>query len=237
MEEKPARPARPRDAAGLVLLRRKGKDREVLLGRRRATARFLPGVYVYPGGRLDKEDRLHSGFEERFATLPAGLDRATTRLAPALLRAALRETFEESGVLVGKPGKPTGPERESEIWQAYRAAGLTPAFHAARLFVRAVTPTFSKIRFHTRFFIMDATDLAVGEVQDGELEDVGWVPLAEARKLPMVDVTEFVLDLAQLPVPEPRVTLFSYRNDELRPDLKERLTQALSTLGTLPRRD
>ena len=53
----------------------------------------------------------------------------------------------------------------------------------------------------------------------------------------MVDVTEFVLDLAQLPVPEPRVTLFSYRNDELRPDLKERLTQALSTLGTLPRRD
>ena len=93
------------------------------------------------------------------------------------------------------------------------------------------------MRFHTRFFIMDATDLAVGEVRDGELEDVNWVPLAEARKLPMVDVTEFVLDLAQLPAPEPRVTLFSYRNDELRPDLKQRLTQALSTLGTLPRRD
>jgi len=237
MEEKPSRPARPRDAAGLVLLRRRGKVREVLLGQRRATARFLPGVYVYPGGRLDPEDRLTSGFEERFSELPGGLDRATTRLAPALLRAAIRETYEESGLLVGKAGKPIGPERDSEIWRAYREAGLTPAFDAARLFARAVTPTFSKIRFHTRFFIVDATDLAVGEVRDGELENVGWVPLEEAKRLPMVDVTEFVIDLAQLDPPEERVSLFSYRNDDLRPDLKARLNRSLSKLGTPSRRD
>lgn len=228
MEERPTLPARPRDAAGLVLLRRKGKGREVLLGRRRATARFLPGVYVYPGGRLDPEDRRASGFEERFAELPAGLDRATTRLAPALLRAAIRETHEESGLLIGRAGKPTGPHSDAPIWQAYREAGLTPAFEAARLFVRAVTPTFSRIRFHTRFFIMDATGLAVGEVRDSELEDVGWVPLQDAKKLPMVDVTEFVLDLAQIETPEPRVTLFSYRKDDLRPDLKERLARTLA---------
>ena len=164
-----------------MLLRRRGKGREVLLGRRRATARFLPGVYVYPGGRLDKEDCLPSGFEERFLDLPAGLDRATTRLAPALLRAAIRETHEETGLLVGKPGAPTGPSGTAPIWQSYREAGLSPAFQAARLFVRAVTPTFSRIRFHTRFFIMDATGLAVGELRDGELEDVGWVPLGDAE--------------------------------------------------------
>ena len=228
MDEKPSRPTRPRDAAGLVLLRRRGKEREVLLGQRRATARFLPGVYVYPGGRMDKEDRLPSGFEERFGPLPGGLDQATVRLAPALLRAAIRETYEESGLLVGKPGKPTGPERDQPIWKAYRDAGLTPAFDAARLFVRAVTPTFSKTRFHTRFFLMDATDLAVGQIRDEELENVGWVPLGEAKKLPMVDVTEFVLDLAQVETPEPRVTLFSYRNDDLRPDLKVRLAQTLA---------
>jgi 8-oxo-dGTP pyrophosphatase MutT (NUDIX family) len=228
MQHEPSRPARPRDAAGLVLLRRRGSGREVLLGRRRATARFLPGVYVYPGGRLDPEDRWESGFEERFAELPEGLDRATARLAPALLRAAVRETYEETGVLVGRPGAPRTAGSPA-IWQAYREAGLQPAFHAARLFVRAVTPTFSRIRFHTRFFLMDATELAVGETRDGELEDVGWVPLAEARRLPMVDVTEFVLDRAERELLESPVPLFSYRNDELRPDLKRRLAQPLST--------
>jgi 8-oxo-dGTP pyrophosphatase MutT (NUDIX family) len=228
MQQEPSRPARPRDAAGLVLLRRRGSGREVLLGRRRATARFLPGVYVYPGGRLDPEDRWESGFEERFAALPGGLDRATARLAPALLRAAVRETYEETGVLVGKPGAPRAAGTPA-IWQAYREAGLQPAFHAAQLFVRAVTPTFSRIRFHTRFFLMDATELAVGETRDGELEDVGWVPLAEARRLPMVDVTEFVLDRAERELLESPVPLFSYRNDELRPDLKRRLAQPLGT--------
>jgi 8-oxo-dGTP pyrophosphatase MutT (NUDIX family) len=211
-----------------VLLRRRGAGREVVLGRRRATAKFLPGVYVYPGGRLDPEDRQTSGFVERFAPLPAGLDRATARLAPALLRAAVRETHEETGLLVGKPGAARGAGGAA-IWQAYRDAGLQPAFDAARLFARAVTPTFSRIRFHTRFFLMDATDLAVGECQDGELEDVSWVPLAEARRLPMVDVTEFVLDRAERELLESPLPLFSYRNDELRPDLKRRLAQPLST--------
>jgi 8-oxo-dGTP pyrophosphatase MutT (NUDIX family) len=228
MSEERSRPTRPRDAAGLVLLRRRGAGREVLLGRRRATAKFLPGVYVYPGGRLDPEDRWESGFEERFAALPGGLDRATTRLAHALLRAAVRETYEETGVLVGSPGRAKA-EGTPAIWQAYREAGLQPAFHAARLFVRAVTPTFSRIRFHTRFFLMDATDLAIGEVRDGELEDVGWVPLGEARRLPMVDVTEFVLDRAERELLESPVPLFSYRNDDLRPDLKRRLAQPLGT--------
>jgi len=234
-EQQRPRPVRPRDAAGLVLLRRQGKHREVLLGRRRATARFLPGVYVYPGGRLDLEDRLASGFDERFAELPQGLDRATQRLAPALLRAAVRETYEESGLLLGRPGKTSGTPGSAPIWQAYREAGLTPAFEAARLFVRAVTPTYSRIRFHTRFFIMDATGLAVGEIRDSELEDVGWVPLPEARKLPMVDVTDFVLGHAEKEAPEPQAPLFSYRRDDLRPDLKARLTQPLSTFDPQPR--
>lgn len=233
MTEERSRPVRPRDAAGLVLLRRHGGRREVLLGRRRATAKFLPGVYVFPGGRLDPEDRQESGFEERFAPLPGGLDRATQRLAPALLRAAVRETYEETGLLVGRPGRGKAVGT-AEIWQAYRDAGLAPAFHAASLFVRAVTPTFSRIRFHTRFFLMDATDLAVGECRDGELEDVGWVPLEETKALPMVDVTEFVLDLAQLQKPEPIAQLFSYRKDDLRPDLKERLERSLSKLNPVP---
>ena len=92
---------RPRDAAGLVLLRGSGEEREILLGRRRRTARFLPGVYVFPGGGLELEDRRPSGFAERWHPLPEGLDRATHRKAAALLRAAVRETLEETGVIRG----------------------------------------------------------------------------------------------------------------------------------------
>lgn len=212
---------RPRDAAGLVLLRDGRAGREVLLGRRRQSARFLPGVYVFPGGRLDPEDRLNSGFAERFQALPGGLDAATQRKAAALLRAAFRETFEETGVLVGRPGRPQAPGK-GPVWQAYGEAALEPAFDAARLLLRAITPTFSRIRFHTRFFLIEATGIEQGTPRDDELEDVAWVPLAEAGRLPMVDVTEYVLREAQQ-APRSTATLFTYRNDQLRADLRRKL--------------
>lgn len=210
---------RPRDAAGLVLIRRDRGEAEVLLGRRRRTARFLPGVYVFPGGHLEAADRQPSGFPESFAELPAELDRATRRKGQALLRAAFRETFEETGVLIGRPGavEAAGP---AEVWQGYRAAGLQPAFEAARLLVRAITPTESPIRFHTRFFLIEATGLAHGTPRDEELEEVAWVPVGEAQRLPMVDVTEYVLAQALDARPTPRASLFSYRSGDVRPDLK-----------------
>lgn len=215
----PARPVRPRDAAGLVLVREGRRGREVLLGRRRSTARFLPGIWVFPGGRLDPEDAEESGFEERFEPLPAGLDAATRGKAPALLRAAIRETLEETGVLVGRPGRPRAAPRQP-VWQSYAEAGLAPAFERPRLLARAVTPTMSPIRFHTRFFLLEATDLAHGEPRDDELEQVAWIPLKETGSLEMVDVTEFVLAQA-IRGPHAIAPLFSYRGDAVRPDLRD----------------
>ncbi len=214
---------RPRDAAGLVLFRGTGEGREVLLGRRRRTARFLPGVYVFPGGRLEGTDSRPSGFREAWRPLPGNIDRATRRKANALLRAAFRETLEETGVMVGHrlqaPPPAPGPDA---AWRLYGEAGVTPAFERACLLARAITPTVSPIRFHTRFFLLDATGLDHGRVRDDELEDVAWVPLGEIRDLPMVDVTSFVLDQA-LRGPQPEAGLFAYRNNALRADLKRRL--------------
>lgn len=199
-------------------MRQGRREREVLLGRRRRTARFLPGIWVFPGGRLETTDALPSGFEERFAALPGGLDAATRGKAQALLRAAVRETFEETGILLGRPGR-RAEERHDPIWQAYHAAGLTPAFEVPRLLARAITPTMSPIRFHTRFFLAEATGLAHGEPRDDELEEVAWVPLSDTPSLEMVDVTEFVLSRA-LKGAQPVAPLFSYRGDDVRPDLK-----------------
>src|SRR5437763_13861364 len=92
---------RPRDAASLIMLRGKGRDLELLAGRRPGHVRFMPGVYVFPGGAIDPEDRRPWTVETGTHTLPPRLQRSA--------RAALRETWEESGVLVGGPASPPRP--------------------------------------------------------------------------------------------------------------------------------
>ena len=159
----------------------------------------MPGVYVFPGGRLSKADARPSGFEEIFARPPRGLDSRSRCHLAVFARAALRETFEETGLLLGTqaavPTRTPGhsPGRSSVVWVAFERAGLAPAFGALRLVARAITPVGSPQRFHTRFFLADG-GLAAGRLSgDGELEDLRWVPVAEAPALPMAKVTALVL--------------------------------------------
>ncbi len=193
---------KPVEAAGLVLIRGPDHDdaeaTEVLLGRRHAGARFMPGVYVYPGGRTCPADRKPSGFDETLAPSPPDLDHATRRRLPILSRAALRETFEETGLLVVRPGVPPGTAAQSpmarpEPWAAYARLDLVPAFDRLRLIGRAITPAGSPIRFDTRFFLADGAQTWGTIRGDGELEDLGWVSAAETMDLPMASITRRVL--------------------------------------------
>jgi 8-oxo-dGTP pyrophosphatase MutT (NUDIX family) len=156
---------RPRDAATLILLRRHGSRIEVLLGRRADTARFMPGRYVFPGGRVAPADRRPWAGE---ATTPPNLP------CPAA-RAALRETFEETGLLVGRPDRT--PPRTGDltpIERSFIARGLAPALDRLTYLGRAITPSSSPIRFHARFFLADGGD-AVGNLDGGtELVDLQW---------------------------------------------------------------
>src|SRR5918997_1877611 len=95
---------RPRDAASLILLRGKGRDLELLAGRRPKTVKFMPGVWVFPGGAIDPEDRKKWRVETGGAHLPPVLARSA--------RAALRETWEEVGVLVGRRSESPPPPPE-----------------------------------------------------------------------------------------------------------------------------
>jgi 8-oxo-dGTP pyrophosphatase MutT (NUDIX family) len=154
----------------------------------------MPNVYVFPGGRVGEADEWPSGFAEPLAPPPA-----TAPLAPAELathaRAAVRETFEETGLLFGEPAAahPAAGPFSASIWTAFAAAGLDPAFAALRLLARAVTPAPSPIRFDTYFFLADGAAARGHLAGDGELEDIGWVPVPSATRRPMAKVTRLIL--------------------------------------------
>jgi len=189
---------RPVDAAGLVLLRDGAHGLEVLLGRRHARAGFLPDIYVFPGGRVEPADGAGPALGLA-PTVAAELSRATRRPAEAFVRAALRETAEETGLtLAGE------------------------ALASIDFVCRAITPTYSRRRYNTRFLLADGA-FAQGQLGgDGELEDLAWRPVAALEGLAIVDVTAFVLKEAiarrlgkRPPGTEPAVR-YSYVGDTAR---------------------
>ncbi len=194
---------RPRDAASVVLTRPgSGGAPEVLMGRRSRRAAFAPDVFVFPGGRAEKDD---DHIETLSALRPEEAERlarsgaAGPRLARRLATAAIRETWEETGYLVG------GSVAENDVLRADHAA---LGFAA-----RAITPRESPIRFHARFFLADGAVLDGPPGGSGELADLAWFPIDEALKLPVIDVTEFVLKMLGDFAGEARRTpLFIYRN-------------------------
>ena len=178
---------RPRDAASLILLREHKAGLEVLLGRRGAGARFMPGRYVFPGGRVTTEDARHWAGELADAEAPF----------LALKHAALRETFEETGLVVGEPRHVTpGTDALTPVETAYLAQGMVPAPAQLRLVGRAITPTASPIRFHARFFVADGEHAAGKLVPCEELDDLHWLPVDGEPPGLMQNVTKFMLRCA-----------------------------------------
>jgi 8-oxo-dGTP pyrophosphatase MutT (NUDIX family) len=180
---------RARDAASLILLRGKGRDLELLVGRRPMTVRFMPGVYVFPGGAVDAEDGRPWQTEAEISSLPPRLLRCA--------RAALRETWEESGVFFGRPGDaPPTLSSASPVAEAYAEAGVVAAFDRLRYVGRAITPARVFRRFNTRFFLGDGAHV-VGEPRaTDELEDVRWHPIGREVLEPFRDVSQFMLTQA-----------------------------------------
>jgi 8-oxo-dGTP pyrophosphatase MutT (NUDIX family) len=186
---------RPRDAASLILLRGDGDRLEVLVGRRSPRARFMPGVYVFPGGAIDRLDRLAWSVE-------SGTDALAPRLRQGA-RAALRETWEEVGVLVGGRSDRVGAEPaaatrcgESPIERAYRVEGLSAAINRLTYVGRAITPSYSSRRFNTRFFLGDGGDVFGEPRASDELDDAGWHRVEHDLLDSLRDVTRFMLDRA-----------------------------------------
>ena len=187
-----SKPVRPRHAASLVLVRRSARGAEVLMGRRPPKAVF-PEAYVFPGGRLDPSDAIVSPSTDLATAVLEELQAhgaCTPQLARALANAAIRETYEETGLLLAAPGDPGA---EHGPWKAFKAQGIAPAHDRLRFLGRAITPASAPVRFHARFFVADGEHVEGAIIGNGELSNIRWYPLDEARQLPAIDVTQFVL--------------------------------------------
>ena len=208
------RAIRPRDAASLVLIDDRGGEPLILMGRRHARMKFIPDAFVFPGGKLDAGDLLArpaTAFSGETARMMQSA--AAGAKAEALAMAAIRETFEETGLIVAREGH-VG-EGAGEGWQPFRERGLAPRLDVLDFVARAITPASSPIRFHARFFLAEGTGLN-GELRgNGELLDLDWRPIEACLALPLADITEYVLgemrDRASGPRTPERIPLFTYR--------------------------
>ncbi|MCX2981107.1 NUDIX hydrolase [Halieaceae bacterium IMCC14734] len=187
-----SRSLRPRDAATLIVVR---DQREILVGVRSAGHVFMPHLYVFPGGRVDAGDaRVPSPVQLRAPEL----NKLTKTLSPARARAlamtAVRETYEETGLILGRPTKQP-PSTSSPHWQPFFETGHVAALDRLRYVARAITPPNPLRRYDARFFLADAKHCSGQLRGNGELEDLRWVTLKQAARLELSPVTELVLEL------------------------------------------
>jgi len=186
------RAVRPKNAATVMIIRRDGPKPRVLMGKRHGGHSFMPDRWVFPGGRIDRADYRApfasdlrpdvGGLFERY--LPANRGRA-------LALAAVRETWEEAGLLLAKPGsaKASGP------WKDFVEQGVLPDLEAMDVVARAITPPAVAKRFDTWFLLADAERLVSLERQGdcGELEEIAWVEFEDAMGLPLPAVTRMMI--------------------------------------------
>ena len=186
---------RPKDAATLVLVKREGEPR-VLMGQRHTGLAFMAGKFVFPGGRVDAGDRRIAVASE---LRPEVLEKISIGIAPTRARglalAAIRETFEETGVLVGER-REICPRTRSPAWVHFFAHKVMPRLDALDFIALAITPPNRPRRFAARFFMADASAVAhvVEDAANEELLKPCWLTLAEARALDVPAITRRVLE-------------------------------------------
>lgn len=185
-----------RNAATVIVLRDRLGDPSVLMGQRGAAAAFMPNKFVFPGGAVDPEDAgiplatpLVDICHERLS------QQAEAGLENALAAAAIRELWEETGLILGQPGE--WPGTPPQDWQAFADTGFVASADALQFVFRAVTPPGRPRRFDARFFLVDA-DVIQGDLDDfsrasDELSHLQWVKIRRAREYNLPFITEVVL--------------------------------------------
>ncbi|MDT4918933.1 MAG: hypothetical protein QOH89_3633 [Pseudonocardiales bacterium] len=174
-----------RDAATVVLLRDGADGIEAWLLTRVTQMVFAAGMTVFPGGRVDDDDAALpiTGAGPELLAARSGSDDTTAR---ALIGAAVRETFEETGVLLTVPSADlSGARADVELGRVafgdlLRANRLAVDGDAVRAWSRWVTPVGEVRRYDTRFFVAALPDSAEAQDVTNESSEASWVPVSAA---------------------------------------------------------
>jgi 8-oxo-dGTP pyrophosphatase MutT (NUDIX family) len=190
---------RPKDAATLILVDRSGAIPKVLVGKRHDKVVFMPGKFVFPGGRVDKTDNRVPVAAPITKELERNLLKGSPKISPArarsLANAAIREACEETGLCLGR--KAEGKTKLDGPWKPFADAGLLPDPSGLYLIARAITPPGRVRRFDTRFFTADAsaiTHRVEGVIHpDAELVELVWVEIGSKPLADLHNMTKNVL--------------------------------------------
>jgi 8-oxo-dGTP pyrophosphatase MutT (NUDIX family) len=190
---------KPRDAATLIIVRHDDAMPKVLLGQRHDSHAFMPNKFVFPGGRLDASDMrtkvghdLHPMVQQKLLKHMRG--RVSPTRARGLAIAAIRETYEETGLFLGS--LPVTSALANENWDGVIAATELD-LSGLRFIARAITPPGRTRRFDSRFFVAHARH--IGNLDNprhpgsGELLKPYWFSFAEALDLDLPTITRDVL--------------------------------------------
>lgn len=188
---------KPSDAASIIIIKRQKDNIFVLMGRRPLESKFMPGIYVFPGGSLEKDDF----YINKYYKLKTNSSRLHDKTysdnhSIAIQLAAIRETAEETGLFLGKKNDVENLEDFSEknVWFNFYNKSLIPDIEKLIFLGRAITPSFMKIRFHARFFIAFIEDFEGKVTSNGELEELNWININDISLINIADVTEFMLE-------------------------------------------
>ncbi len=190
-----------RDAATMLVIDRDGGSPKVLLGRRHHGHKFMPGKYVFPGGRVELADRrmgASTPLDKRVeARLMQEVRYPSAEKSRGFPLAAIREVFEETGLVLGTKAD-SASRAPSPEWAKFTHSGVAPDLAAVHFIARAITPPGRPRRFDTRFFAVDADAIAAridGVVgPDTELVELVWLPIEESLRLDMPGITMAVLE-------------------------------------------
>jgi len=186
-----------KDAASVILIRNSKSNPSVLMGQRGKNASFMPNKFVFPGGAVEKNDFQVNSFKQLNRKCSARMAyQCNDDLVFALSVAAIRELFEETGIIVGHKKEWTGvipPE-----WEPFANLGLVPDASNFKFVFRAITPPGRPRRFDARFLYLDADTLSEEANLDdfssasNELTHLQWIPIKEVRKFDLPFITEVV---------------------------------------------
>jgi 8-oxo-dGTP pyrophosphatase MutT (NUDIX family) len=190
---------RPVDAATLIIVDESHAQPRILMGKRSKHHAFLPGKFVFPGGRVDNADsrinyagKYHDATYQKLQTTLSA--RQSDKRLNGLGLAAIRETYEEAGILIGTRTKKNQTSKNLD-WNDFFTHNIMPDISGLHFLAQAITPPRRVRRFNTRFFIVSAEKIAarLSESPSGELESLQWLPHTKCLELDLPRITKMVL--------------------------------------------